>query len=461
MAKSVSVVPILDNSSSMTTNGYNFDTTIYSKYFVNLLRKSDNFAVVKFDYEGEILFPWSNHLVEVDQGKSQTAAAAKEIQKDMTYDQSGFATNISDGLQKAKALLDPDSSGNNRACVLLSDGWANTGGDPLSNLPGYPVMTIGMGQESDIDKLEAIATESDGEYFAVTASGDLRKVYTKITTLSAMAVLIKNDYTNVDVNDTTDVPLIIPTTEGLVQIAAVWGDPSVQYTSGNLGNNQVRVTMFDPNYNNPGFQPKVIDSGYVIFEEAGLQPGEWTMEYEFATSGNNALTSLSACVHYPSSNNGQSLKVALAAPQRVALGQPLTLSISAIENGVPVTQLQAKAVVSRPTISVQNALEKYAAELRSVQPHAADLARGMPEPRARLSALRAKLLKEQNLDILAYSHSAVQFSVSGDGLTATIPDVMQAGAYNIDVQIIGKSPIEGSFQRAEMATIVVYDPAAS
>lgn len=461
MTKSVSVIPILDNSASMSYYGFNFDATIFSKYFIELLRKGDKFAAVKFDYNAAIFYPSSNQLVTVDQNLSQPKKAVDALQATMKYDAEGHATNISDGLQKAKGLLDEDSSGNNRACVLLSDGWYNAGGDPLKNLPGYPVMTIGLGAASDIGKLNGIASHSGGTYFAVTRSREMGKVYTKIAQLDASANMIYNDYTNVDPTGAKDVPLIIPPSDGLVQIAAVWRDTNIQYTNGNIGNNQVRVTLYAPNSYDPyPATPKVIAPGYVIFEETGLQPGEWTMEYEYATSGTGSLDSLSACVHYPSSSNDRSLKVAVTAPQHVALGQPLTFSIGAMENGVPVTRLRATATVSSPTISVANALKKYAAELRSVQPRPEDLVRGMPEPHARLAALRTKLLEERNLDILAYRYTPVRFSTSGNGLTATIPNVTQAGAYSIDVKITGESPIEGPFQRAEMATIVVYDPDA-
>src|ERR1700685_3809609 len=113
----VSVIPILDISGSMTSAmGI---VKIDAKAFVRQARPNDQIAVVAFSTNSSIVYSNNGQMVTVSQSLNETALAAQAIQTLQT----GQYTNIGQAIQQGNALM-ASGTGSVKAFVLLSDGFS-------------------------------------------------------------------------------------------------------------------------------------------------------------------------------------------------------------------------------------------------------------------------------------------------------------------------------------------------
>ncbi|CAO3425146.1 hypothetical protein [Azospirillum doebereinerae] len=282
----------------------------------------------------------------------------------------------------------------------------------------------------------------------------MMKVYNQIRSNSVSASLLANELDDIQTNDYRLVPAVVSQTPGGAQMSAVWSNTDVTYTRGSPSGNQLSVTLVDPNGWTSPLDPTVIGDGFVIYNVDNPAPGEWQVQLEFAGRGQTINCTSGAAQFRSSLRMGAALNIDIDAPTEILAGQPLPLTVQATEGGVGLTNLRAHAIITRPVISLAQALVTYADRLGSVQPRAEDIARGKPEPMARLAALRAKLLPEG--DILGHVSSVVHFQGSDGNLAAALPNTTVAGPYSVQVVVTGEAPIAGPFQRTKLLSVLVY-----
>lgn len=161
--RATDLVVVLDRSGSMAAENKLVYAKEAIKNLVSQLTAGDRFALVAFDSSSSIYQPLIAVSDSAREGINTTVSA-------MTP---GSSTNISAGLEQAKALLSTADSGRVRRVILLSDGQVNTGVvDPaqLARMAtGFVsqevvLSTIGMGLDFNEVLMTSLADHGSGSY---------------------------------------------------------------------------------------------------------------------------------------------------------------------------------------------------------------------------------------------------------------------------------------------------------
>jgi len=165
----LSVVLAIDRSGSMRGQPIK-DALRAAKDFLGEMRVIDRVGIVSFD----------DHVTVVSRPNSDKALLRKAIAK-ITV---GKDTALNDAVMNALALLSPFTG--RRAVVVLTDGKENRSKASRKETInkaieiGVPVITVGLGEEVDVDALEAIAGRSGGRAFFAQESSELPNLYRAI-----------------------------------------------------------------------------------------------------------------------------------------------------------------------------------------------------------------------------------------------------------------------------------------
>jgi hypothetical protein len=114
------------------------------------------------------------------------------------------------------------------------------------------------------------------------------------------------------------------------------------------------------------------------------------------------------------------------------------------------------AEIISPVISVNNALLKYADELKSIS----GAVSASDDDMSQLGKLRAlRNLHLPTHDILPHRTVCAPLTLASDGShQLQVSDTLQAGSYNVIVRVTGYSEVSKTpFQRTQLATILVED----
>jgi hypothetical protein len=162
-AKASDIVVVLDRSGSMAADNRLPYAKEAVRRLVRQLHADDRFALITFDAVAVV----DTELTPV------TEAVRERILRRVEALQPGSSTNISDGLLKARALLQGNAGERNRKVILLSDGEANMGiVDPKElakiavSFTGHRTVlsTIGMGLGFNETLMAALADYGMGHY---------------------------------------------------------------------------------------------------------------------------------------------------------------------------------------------------------------------------------------------------------------------------------------------------------
>lgn len=287
----VSVVPIIDISESMSQYGHVEQALIDTQAFLRLLKAGDKLAVVACDHKARTVFTGNGGLATVDPLLNITASAATAV-AGLAFD--GLSSAIGLGLQHSRSFF-LDSSRLSRACVLLSDGQHNDGPSPLEVLPIYPVMACALGPQADQHLLQQIAQRTGGRYFYAPRAVDLMKVYNQIRATSANAALLTNQLNDIAQHGYQLIPLVIGQRPGAAQLSLVWSSREVSYTSGSPRGNQLSVTLVDPSGVTSPLAPSIIGAGFVIFNLPHPERGSGTCRSSSPAAGNRSVARPGRC----------------------------------------------------------------------------------------------------------------------------------------------------------------------
>jgi Mg-chelatase subunit ChlD len=154
-----SIVPILDQSGSMGSEGKLPAAQTDICTFINIMQTTDRLAVVAFSDNSSEIYPGASSPLVAIAGQSTLDSACQAVLATTALDM----TNIAAAIAQAHGLL--ASAATPRAMVLASDGIWNAGGDPTQNLPtDIPIYTIALGNTFNPSFLQTIATQTGGQY---------------------------------------------------------------------------------------------------------------------------------------------------------------------------------------------------------------------------------------------------------------------------------------------------------
>lgn len=452
MSNNANVVPVIDNSASMSYNGYVDITKRDASAFISYARPGDGFGIVTFDTNGKIVDPTSGtNLVTVDANLSVLANAAKIINK-LPFN--GNKTNIGAGIVSAKSLL--NSAAAPKAMVLLSDGYHNYGTPPLTVLPNYPIYTCAMGNNADKALLKKIAEQTGGNPYVAPYPSTMMMIFNEIRGLPANVHSVQNVQSHIASQSYKMVPATFSNNNLSGQFGVVWDDNQAQWTSSpSPGVNQISVTLVQPN-GSLLKQPAITGKGYAVFNQPAPNSGLWYIQI-IAGSLSQTLIITSGAFEFPQ-NPSKAISLNLKAPHSIKAGESLNVKAHITDGDEPVSGLKLTARIEQPSTTKEEILKKHESELYAIDLQKEDLPDHLSEEDKRITVLRAKLLPKK--DIMGPRQYPVVLKANEKNLeklhTTTIKDTLKSGGYNVHVTVTGHSEVTNTpFQRSKIVSVYV------
>jgi hypothetical protein len=440
----VAVVPMLDISASMeSAMGI---VKIDGKAFIRSARPNDQISVVAFTDSSTIVYSNNGQLVTVSQSLVETALAAQAIEQLNT----GNLTNIGQAIEQGNQLIASAISGNVPAFVLLSDGMATTGPAPATILRSTPPLYIAaLGPYAKQSYFQTMLNmNANSRYYNQPNAYQMMQMFNAIRAAPVDAGLTSNALAAYSGSDYQLQPNVIVGDSDEAQINAVWSDSRFYYTSGNPSGFAINVVLIDPSGNTSPLQPVITDGGYAIFNIANPQPGTWQALIQYAVP--SPIWGTTAGFEFDTQVN-----LRVDAPRTLKAGEPLRATAQVLDEGKPVEGLTIQATVTRPSISIANALVKHAEALANVRPDSALLEGGASEDIAKLETYRRS--QSENGDILRVVPSLVTLDPQPDAThTLTFTNTLEAGSYNVKLTVEGRNPVtKKRFSRTDMFSTLV------
>lgn len=438
----VSVVPMLDISSSMASAmGI---VKIDAKAFVRSARPNDQLGVIAFGDTSSVIYPNPPGLVTVSPSLNETALAAQAIQGLVTQNM----TNMGQAMQQANTLI-ATATGSVKAFVILSDGAWTVGPDPTPILGATPpIFVAGLGSYVNQGYFQAMLNKNaNSRYYNAPNAYQMMTIFNDIRASPPDVAAASNALASYSGADYQLVPNVIAADTDEVQISVVWSDPNYYYTAGNPSGYAINVVLIDPTGHPSPVQPVVTDPGYAIFNLNTPQPGTWQTLVQYSVG--SPVWGTAAGFEF----NTQ-VTLNLEAPATLKAGEPLLAQVRVLDEGEPVEGLSIRAHVTRPAISVANALVRHAQALKAVIPDPDLLHEGHDEA---IAKLRTHERHRPEGQILSQIPSMRALNPEADGsYSLTFPDTVEAGNYNVVLHVDGSNPKTGrSFSRTRRFSTLV------
>ncbi len=186
----VDVALIIDATGSMDDNDPQEMRKDAAKVFIAAARSGDRIAVISFDQQAHLLAPL--HTIQSQTDRDELSAAVDQVD---SYGWTDLNVGLNAGFDQ---LLSDTTSSNNKAAVFLTDGNQEGSGpyDPQSHLQyksqGWPVYAVGLGGDTNPALLRQIATDTGGQYIALTDPNQLQAVYFEISQQLANGNIVLN-----------------------------------------------------------------------------------------------------------------------------------------------------------------------------------------------------------------------------------------------------------------------------
>ncbi|NER50807.1 MAG: VWA domain-containing protein [Symploca sp. SIO1A3] len=445
----VSSVLILDTSSSMSSSGYDDITIIDSKAFVDQHQPGNLIGVVQFDTNAQSVY----RLTRIDQDPQGVRKEVADAIQGLAGKFNGGSTNISAGIELGTDFLSAQLRP--RGLVLVSDGYHNTGSPyPLDVLPSeIPIYTCALGPNSDTGLLSDIAENTGGNFYNDANVFDMMQIYNDIQSQAPDNQLITNGRYPVKPLDSQIIPFTLSADNHTGQFSVVWENLNIEYTDSAPSGNQFRLLIADPNNDTVEEPPTIIGDGYVIYNIPNPIPGEWKMAVEYA-QGTVDLNFTGGAFEYHNSGSSP-IQMELMAPKKIQVGQPLQFTVKATDGNDLIEDLDVSVRIAQPKLSIQNALKYYRELIAGIKLTQKQKNTQLPEERVKLDILRRQFLPKVDLLPTLVYPTFVRRTDRGNYVGA-VRDTMQAGAYNIQVQVKGYAKKSGTpFQRNQLVSVVV------
>lgn len=411
-ADPVSVVAVLDRSSSMEAYGYVDVTRQASRQFIDLMGVDDSVGVVSFGDSGDEEYPGTGTPQQiVDQTTRDAAATAVDA---IAF---GGCTFMGAGIEEAGTML--AGAGSRRAIVLLSDGYDNKGCDPTNpakpwavdaaaSLPfDLPIYSCAMGPASDQTLLAQLADDTDGRYYFMPTIDDLFEIYNYIRGQ------VTGDGVIVNESSTASVSQVSGWVDGCAEsvvFTVAWHDTALRFTPHEpRGGRQIAVRLRAPSGR---WLPRSATEflrhagdGYVSFTIQDPEPGRWTVEVATDRAEHTPYT-VGGFVRSP-------LTLDLSLPTRTVVGDAISMTTTIADRFGGIDGTKVTATVAAPMTSTPDLIARYKDRLAKVRVPDQLRADGPPDVArahlAQLALLRDELKAANGQDILAPRVDRVAF----------------------------------------------------
>lgn len=426
---------MVDTSSSMSSAIK--QVKIDANTFVGLAWPDDYFGINQFNYQASWVYPADPDPVAspVSPDKKELLAAAEKI--DLL--KAGGNTNISDAFRLSYQMLDKGIPADIKAFVLISDGEHNTGPKPESVYTGYPPLFIGaLGYWMKESYFKPLIDKNlkENKYYHAEEKEKMITMFNDIRSAVPNVILLANEqqkYTGVGYQL---VPTTVCSASGKAQFSVAWPDKKYKYTSGRPGGTNINVQLIDPKGHHRTDKPAIVGDGYCIFDLNDAQSGTWDVlvQYDVSQPIYGTIGAFQLDVN---------IKTEIAAPSILSAGEPIPLDVEVSRDGTPLENLKIQATVKRPAISVENALKKYAPQLKNIRLEGNKIDPEVPEEIERLRLLHAQMLPNENILPVHSSFHSLAYSPAKGMYANTFTETHEAGSYTVQVKVTGTDPKTG------------------
>ncbi len=408
-ANPVSVVPVLDRSSSMVSSGYADATRIASKQFIDSMSINDELAAVSFGDDGQVEYPAgpSPNLQTItgDPIKNAAGTAVDNI----TFD---GCTYMGDGIVKARDLLSGASG--TPAIILFSDGKDNKGcaqsdGSRPSALaaaamlPGStPLYTCAMDPASDQMLLQQMADSIGGRYYFMPTVDDLFEVYNYIRGQVTGTGIIVNESA---LASQSRVSAFVDASTEEVTFSVTWVDESLRYMPREPRRDRdISIRLRDPSgkllSQNSAYVQRIEGKGYVLFKIQEPRAGRWYIEVETKRTQHTRYT-VGGFVK-------SDIRIALPQlKQRIALNTSPKIPTQVFDRQRLITGVSTRIQIFSPRFTTPNLIDRYRQQLDQIQIDP-KLSNDIDPTLLKLNVLRDQLRASNGIDIFAPQVRTVQ-----------------------------------------------------
>jgi len=383
----VSVAVVIDTSGSMSGSGYAGITKINSKAFVSKAIHGDKIAICNFDRSASVPFP-----LKLVTDTNDTIDTAVDTINRLTF--KGPRTNMRSGIDAGLTQLASET--NHRGIVFLSDGYNNQGQDPLGfTKPEYPIFACAMGPRSDQRMLQRMAAKSvNGQYYYAPKPAEMGKIYNQIKGNEPNLHGVTNQLKEMPPNDYLLIPGVISANNKRAQFSVTWTDTNLVYTSGNPSSTKISITLVDPQGNTSSLVPEYIGEGYVVYNLINPQAGRWSAQVLYSDVNKHLPVTVGVFEYPENPNTAIRLETNLA--KTMKKGEKLQLEATLKHGKEKIPNANVSFEITRPKISVENALKKYKNQYQNVTIKA-DSTSETPKDIEKLCMLRAQKLPEYDI----------------------------------------------------------------
>lgn len=430
--KTIGFVLMLDTSYSMKEAMGQL--RINANTFISEALPGDQFGINEFSDNASWVYRKDGKISTVSDKKTEIENAIAEIDKLKARD----STNIGDAIKLGNEMI-KQAVTDEKAFVLFSDGWHNTGTDPnkvLGNEP--PIYIAGMGDCAEKNFTNMLSKNPKNKFYYKPRAFEIVQMFNDIRTNFPDINLLNNTLKNYPKNHSRAYYRNITVTSGstVAQFTATWSNERFKYVSENPNGDKIGVYLVDPKNKRLTTKPIKTGKGFCVFEIKDPQPGRWQIWVEYSNVPEELYETVGAF-----QVNSQ-IRLNMEAPTILAKGEPIPIKIDLFDNGEPVEGLNVNVRIIQPVISVENALEKYSKELRHIEPDSRLLDDLISEDHARLYTLRNQKINE--IDILGFKNSFPPINYIKDGYyQCTHINTLEAGPYTIELDISGINPATG------------------
>jgi hypothetical protein len=432
------IATLIDISGSMQSYGYLTPAKADADTFVNMFQPGDRFAVISFSDNAYRTYPTGASLEVFGTGTATAASAAIQVLGAKNL------TNIGQAIQFGNDLLAGESEP--RGQVLLSDGDWNVPPDPISVLnKSIRVYTIALGNNGQLPLLRKIATETGGFYSFVPDAIGLASIYFDILEYTHVGQVVYNTLKRGMINQ-QHFNSVVKLSAGLdsASIAVNWADPSVTYAASAPANNQIGVTVRDPDFKIVPIQPTYRKYGFVVYNLPNPKAGNWYFDTVFV--GNKSVNVTAGAI-----DPDQLAVLSLEGPGgEVPAGEPFTVRARLSYDGQPVGGGGLGASAEVPSVSMAEAIERYGDEASGL---AAGDDGGTPTPEAKITLLRQQRLPY--VDILPRHEVGAQVRETAAGEHELTFRTDKPGEYVVRVEAVAPHPRGGELMRTRHLTVTV------
>jgi hypothetical protein len=434
------IVSLMDLSNSM--NFYNYITPAKADLdtFINMFQPGDKFSIISFRDTISYVYPTSASLTTAN---PVSLADASSKVRAMT---ASGNTNIGDAIIAGTNVLNPESEP--RGMVLLSDGEWNKGPNPLNVLPSnIRIYTIALGDHGQLDTLRKIATQTQGQYLFTPDAIGLASIYFDILEYAKVGRVVTNAFRSIQ--NAQMFPALVKLSAGLdsASVAVNWADPTITFTSGTPGTNQVKVRILDPDFKPVQLEPVYRDYGFVVYTLPTPKAGNWSFDTFYY--GNKTCNVTAGAI-----DPDQLSVLTLDAPREaVPAGETFTVRARLSHDGRPLERAALAAAADVPAVSLDEALAAHRHDLNAVKlPEDVD-PKGPGADRSRLQALRQQRLPY--VDLLPRHTLPASVRATADGDHEITVHTHKPGEYVVRVEATGPHPNGGEVMRTRLVTVSV------